>query len=186
MRIVGGRFRGHPIAAPRSADIRPTSDKTREAVFNILAHGAHPVAWDEIAVLDLFAGTGALGFEALSRGARSCLFVDTGAEARGLIRRTIEALGLEREAKVFRRDAAALGEAGSLGPFHLAFADPPYSQGLGERALAAAARGGWLAPGALVVLEEAAGAEVAWPAPFAVYDRREYGAAAVAFARFAP
>lgn len=155
MRIVGGEFRGRSLATPRSNDIRPTTDRTRESLFNILSHG-YPEALEDTRVLDLFAGTGAVGLEALSRGCRQALFVEQGAEGRGLLRTNIEAFGLTGRARIFRRDATDLGPAGTVEPFHLVFADPPYGKGLGEKALASAARGGWLVAGALVILEERA------------------------------
>ncbi len=134
----------------------------------------------------MFAGTGALGIEALSRGARFCLFIEEAPEARALIRRNVEALGLTGVTKIFRRDATSLGPAGGLGGFTLAFLDPPYGQGLAERALAAAAGGDWLAPGAVVVIEERKGVSVALPTGFAEVDRRTWGDTEVLFARFAP
>ena len=182
MRIVGGKFRGKALLSPGDDRIRPTSDRARESVFNILASriGVH---LDGIKVLDLFAGTGALGLEAVSRGATSAVFVDTGAEARGLIRDHIEAFGIAGFAKLLRRDATALGPAGTMGPFHLVFLDPPYGKGLGEQALASLRAGGWLADDATIVLEEAAEVNLSLPEGFAVDDRREYGAAAVHFIR---
>lgn len=159
MRIVGGEFRGRALAVPDGRDIRPTADRLRQTLFDILAH-----AYDDVAkgarVLDLFAGTGALGLEALSRGATYALFVEEGVEGRGLIRRNVETLGLTGRTRIFRRDATALGPAGTVAPFDLVFADPPYGAGLGEKALASALAGGWLAPGALCVLEEDAAADV--------------------------
>ncbi|MBC8048726.1 MAG: 16S rRNA (guanine(966)-N(2))-methyltransferase RsmD [Chitinophagales bacterium] len=186
MRIVSGRFRGKALAAPKSRDIRPTTDKTRESVFNILAHGIADFTLEGAHVLDLFAGSGAMGLEAISRGAATCLFIDTSAEARGLIRQTIENFGLEREAKLYRRDATSLGPAGNLGPFNLVFADPPYGKGLAELALASAAAGGWLAPGAIAVIEEEASATIALPPTFAAFDQRDYGGTSISFARFSP
>ncbi|MDR3376264.1 MAG: 16S rRNA (guanine(966)-N(2))-methyltransferase RsmD, partial [Ancalomicrobiaceae bacterium] len=160
MRIVGGRFRGATLSPPKSMAIRPTTDRLRETLFNILVHAyGDPVT--DARVLDLFSGTGALGLEALSRGARFCLFVEEAVEARGLIRRNIETLGLTGATKLWRRDATKLGAAEAQAPFDLVFADPPYGKGLGDKALAAAVSGGWLKPGALVVLEEVAEAEVA-------------------------
>ena len=138
MRIVGGEFRGRPLATPRSNAIRPTTDRTREAVFNVLAH-RFADRLEGARVLDLFAGTGALGLEALSRGASYCVFIEELAEGRGLIRDNVEAFGLTGRTKIFRRDATGLGEAGTLAPFGLVFADPPYGKGLGERALAVGA-----------------------------------------------
>src|SRR5581483_11525653 len=154
MRIVGGRFRGRTLAAPKSQAIRPTADRLREALFNILIHAyGDPVTGAR--VLDLFAGTGALGLEAMSRGASFALFVDEGAEARALIRGNVEALGLGGATRIFRRDATRLGAAHPVEPFALVFLDPPYGRGLAPKALASARAGGWLLPGALVVVEEA-------------------------------
>ena len=184
MRIVGGQFRGRPLATPADAATRPTSDKVREAVFNILEHGVPDFAIEGTRVLDLFAGTGALGLEALSRGAAYCLFVEEGAEARALIRRNLEALALTGVTKIFRRDATNLGPAGSQTAFGLVFLDPPYGKGLAERALASAATGGWLAAGAIAVVEERKGEPIAVPAQFAELDRRRWGDTQVLFARY--
>jgi 16S rRNA (guanine966-N2)-methyltransferase len=175
MRIVGGRFRGHSLATPAGRAIRPTSDRVREAIFNILVHGVSDFTLEGARVLDLFAGTGALGLEALSRGARFCLFVEESAAARALIRRNAEALGVLGLAKIWRRDATKLGPCAPMAPFDLAFADSPYGKGLGEKALAALVEGNWLAPGAVVVLEEAAKAEVAEPPSLTPLARRVYG-----------
>ena len=183
MRIIGGEFRGRALAAPRGMAIRPTSDRLRETVFNILAH-SHGLPRPETRVLDLFAGTGALGLEALSRGAAQALFVEGGAEARALIRRNIEALGLTGRARIFRRDATRLGDASTMAPFGLVFCDPPYRKGLGEQALASAAAGGWLAPDALCVLEEASDAEIGCRADFTVLDRRAAGDTQLLFLRW--
>jgi 16S rRNA (guanine966-N2)-methyltransferase len=180
VRIVGGALRGRPLAVPRSNAIRPTSDRTREAVFNVIAHG-HPDKLEGARVLDLFAGTGALGLEALSRGAAQALFVEESAEGRGLIRTNVEALGLQGRTKIFRRDATALGEAGTIAPFDLAFADPPYGKGLAERAIAGALAGGWLKRDALVVVEEAAASPFVCPAGMELVDRRAYGDTVVTF-----
>lgn len=184
MRIVAGRFKGAALAAPRSNSTRPTSDRLRETIFNILAHGLE-FDLDGCRVLDLFAGTGALGFEAVSRGAKHCTFIEEASEARGVIRRNMEGLGLNGAAKIFRRDATRLGEPGTIEPFDLLFADPPYDKGLGEKALLSAASGGWLKPGALCVLEERASAEVDIPEGFTELDRRQAGDSQVLFLRFA-
>jgi 16S rRNA (guanine966-N2)-methyltransferase len=176
MRIVGGRLRGRTLAAPKSNAthaIRPTADRLREALFNILVH-AYDDPITDARVLDLFAGTGALGLEALSRGAAFALFVDDGAEARALLRENVAALGLGGVTRVFRRDAAKLGAAHPVEPFALAFLDPPYGQGLAEKALAAARTGGWLTGDALVVVEEAAKAGFAAPEGFDELERRNY------------
>jgi len=173
MRIVGGRLGGRALAAPRSQTIRPTADRLRESLFNILAHAyGDPVAGAR--VLDLFAGTGALGLEALSRGSAFALFIDDAAEARGLIRENVAALGLGGVTRIFRRDATRLGDAHPVGPFSLVFLDPPYGRGLAEKALASARDGGWLAPGALIVVEEGADARFKTPAGFEELERRRY------------
>jgi 16S rRNA (guanine966-N2)-methyltransferase len=184
MRIVAGRFRGRALAAPGDARTRPTSDRVREAVFNILEHGIPGFALPGVRVLDLFAGTGALGIEALSRGAAYCLFVEEDAAARALIRRNVEAFGLTGVTKLFRRDATRLGPAGGQAGFGLAFLDPPYELGLAERSLASAAEGGWLAPGAVAVIEESRRATVALPPGYAPLDRRTWGDTQAVFARF--
>ncbi len=175
MRIVGGKFRGRALAAPQHEGLRPTSDRVREAVFNILAHGVAGFAVDGVRVIDLFSGTGALGIEALSRGAAYCLFVEEAPEARALIRTNIETMGLTGVTRIFRRDATDLGPAGNMEPYGLAFLDPPYGQGLGERALIALRDGSWLLPGAVIVLEERASADVSLPEGFAEIDRRNWG-----------
>lgn len=184
MRIVGGRFGGRSLKGPSSQAIRPTSDRLRETIFNILAH-AHEGAVEGARAIDLFAGTGALGLEAISRGARFALFVDDGAEARALLRENIEALGLGGLTRIFRRDAARLGDAPPGEKFTLAFLDPPYGRGLAPCALRALADGNWLAPGAIVVIEEAAGEEIKLPARFERLDGRAYGETQIVFARAA-
>jgi 16S rRNA (guanine966-N2)-methyltransferase len=182
MRIVGGRLRGRTLKSPTSNATRPTSDRLREALFNVLVHAyGDPV--DDARVLDLFAGTGALGLEALSRGARFALFVEEAAEARGLIRANIEALGVAGVTKLFRRDATRLGPVESNGVFDLVFCDPPYGKGLAERAIAGAREGGWLAPGALLLVEEAVEAAFTAPDGFEEVERRRYDTTEVVFLR---
>jgi 16S rRNA (guanine966-N2)-methyltransferase len=183
MRIVAGKFKGAPLEAPKGFATRPTSDRVRQALFNVLEHGPARFDFEGARVLDLFAGTGALGLEALSRGARYAILIEDDATARAAIRRNIEALGLTGVTKIWRRDATKLGEAGTLQHFDLIFCDPPYGKGLGEEALAAAAEGGWVGKGAIAVLEERAGAEIAWPAPFTEIDRRRYGDTVIALAK---
>lgn len=183
MRIIAGRFKGKTLDAPKGLNTRPTSDRVREALFNVLEHGAPALDFEGARVLDLFAGSGALGLEALSRGARYSLFIEDDAGARGAIRRNVEALGLTGITKIWRRDATKLGPAGSLAPFDLIFCDPPYGKGLGERALASAVEGQWIAPEAIAVLEERAGPAPAWPAPFEEIDRRRYGDTEIAIAK---
>ena len=185
MRIVGGSLRGRALAAPKSQSIRPTADRLREALFNILAHAyGDPVTGAR--VLDLFAGTGALGIEALSRGAAFALFVDEGAEARALIRENVAALGLGGVSRIFRRDATKLGPVHPLEPFSLVFLDPPYGQGLAEKALASAHSGGWLKPDALIVVEDAAKAKFAAPPGFGELERRRYDETELIFVRLGP
>ncbi len=183
MRIVGGRFRGRALAAPQHDGVRPTSDRVREAMFNILLHGVDGFSLEGARAIDLFAGTGALGLEALSRGAGYCLFVEEAPEARALIRTNIEAMGLTGITRIFRRDAADLGPAGNMRPYDIAFLDPPYGRALGEKALIELRDGAWLAPGAVIVLEERASAEVALPDGFEEIDRRSWGDTQAVFGR---
>jgi 16S rRNA (guanine966-N2)-methyltransferase len=183
MRIVGGRFKGKALATPKTNAIRPTTDRVRETLFNILAHGYDHVV-DGARVLDLFAGTGALGCEALSRGAEHATFVEEGTEGRGLIRSNMEAFGLNGVAKILRRDATKLGPAGTIEPFTLVFLDPPYRKSLGEAALASAAQGGWLAKDALCIWEEDAKADIAIPAGFEELEERAYGDSKLTFVRY--
>ncbi|HTE95691.1 MAG TPA: 16S rRNA (guanine(966)-N(2))-methyltransferase RsmD [Bradyrhizobium sp.] len=173
MRVVGGRLKGRNLASPSSRDIRPTADRLRESLFNILIH-AYDDPIQGARVLDLFAGTGALGIEAISRGAAFALFVDNGAEARALLRNNVESLGLGGVTKVFRRDAGNLGPAHPVEPFSLVFLDPPYRMKLAEKALASLRDGGWLTPNALLVVEEAKAAEFAAPDGFEELERRVY------------
>lgn len=175
MRIIGGAHRGTHLAPVGAGDpqahLRPTSDRVREAIFNLLENSLH-LSLDGLRVLDLFAGTGALGLEALSRGAARVAFVDDGTPARAILRRNIEILRAMGTTDVWRRDATALGL--NRGPgYDLVFLDPPYGKALGERALASATAGGWLAPGAVVVWEE--GAPPVPPEGFDLLDQRRYG-----------
>ena len=189
MRIVGGDMRGRRLSGP-AKDVtqpRPTSDRLRETIFNILSHGmaagdgSNPVSGAR--VLDLFAGTGALGLEALSRGAKFCLFVETQANARGLIRQNIDDLGIGGVTRLFRRDATDLGPSATAGEFSLVFADPPYGQGLAEKALICARDNGWLEPNALIVVEESGEAKFGVPNGFEELDRRQQGDSEIVFLR---
>ena len=179
MRITGGTLRGRTLAAPSDMRVRPTSDRVREAVFNILAHNDFDCSFDleGAAAADLFAGTGALGLEAISRGAKYCLFVEEAAESRALIRTNVEAFHLTGVTKIWRRDATDLGPmgAGSGGPFNLVFLDPPYRKNLLPPALAALRDGGWLAKDAIIVAECAADEDIPDTDGFAVLDDRSYG-----------
>lgn len=176
MRIVGGRFKGRALASvgkgDKAAHLRPTSDHVREAIFNVLVNGGYGGRVNGARVLDLFAGTGALGCEALSRGAAHCVFVDTGRAALKLIQRNIDLLGVSAQAKVIRQDATQFGPA-SWGPFDLVFLDPPYGKSLGQRALSALTQKGWLSEGAIIVWEE--GAEQRPLDGFTLLDTRKYG-----------
>ncbi len=183
MRIVGGTLRGRAIASPDHSGLRPTADRVRESVFNILAHGMSEFQLAGVRVIDLFAGTGALGLEAISRGASYCLFVEERPEARALIRTNVEAFGLTGVTRVFRRNATDLGPAGTMGAFSLAFLDPPYGQGLAEKALVSLREGGWLTDDAVIVVEERASNELTLPEGFRELDRRVYGDTHVVFAR---
>src|SRR5258706_14000535 len=173
MRVVGGRLKGRNLASPSSRDIRPTADRLRESVFNILIH-AYDDPIQDARVLDLFAGTGALGIEAISRGAKFALLVDNGAEARALMRNNVEALGLGGVTKVYRRDATSLGPAHPVEPFSLVFLDPPYRIKIAEKALASLRDAGWLTPAALVVGEEAKAAGFLAPEGFEELERRGF------------
>ncbi|RYH10825.1 16S rRNA (guanine(966)-N(2))-methyltransferase RsmD [Tropicimonas sp. IMCC6043] len=175
MRIIGGQHRGLALASVGKGDaaahLRPTSDRVRESLFNLLAH-AHGDPVPGARVLDLFAGTGALGLEALSRGARHVTLIDEGAKARALCRENIEKMRAYGTTKLYRRDATRMGENRGE-TFDLIFLDPPYGKGLGVRAIASALAGGWIAPGAMIVWEENAPQEA--PEGFDLLDRRTYG-----------
>jgi 16S rRNA (guanine966-N2)-methyltransferase len=185
MRVVGGSLRGRSLAGPKTKAIRPTADRLRESLFNVVAHAyGNPISGAR--VLDLFAGTGALGVEALSRGAAFCLFVDDGAEARALLRENAATLGLGGTTRVFRRDATKLGPAHPIEPFTLVFLDPPYGQGLAEKALASARANGWLTPDALIVVEEATKSAFAAPEGFSEVERRTYDDTEFVFLKLNP
>ena len=187
MRIIGGKFSGRRIIAPKGTTSRPTADRTREALFNILA-AREDVEFEGARVIDLFAGSGALGFEAMSRGAAWCLFVETDAGARGAIRDNVEALGLFGVTRIHRRSATNLGPkpAGVGPPFTLAFLDPPYGKDLCAPALRTLHEGGWLAPDALAIVEQAAQETPAAADGFREVDRRRYGAAQIGVYQFRP
>lgn len=182
MRIVGGEFRGRRLTVPEGRDIRPTSDRAREAVFNILVHGLG-LEWETLSVLDVFAGTGAVGLEALSRGAAHATFIDNNGAAIHCIRENAGLVGAARTVSVLKLDATRLPPPPLVAeaPCGLAFLDPPYGSGLVAPTLVALAARGWIGPGAISVVEM--GAKEAFKAPdgFATLDDRRYGAARVLF-----
>jgi 16S rRNA (guanine966-N2)-methyltransferase len=184
MRITGGTFRGRLLATPKDMRVRPTSDRTRQAIFNMLQHKDFGIgfALEDAAVADLFAGTGALGIEALSHGARWCLMVDDDADSRALQRENIETLNLTGATRIWRRDATDLGPIGPAagGPFNLVFLDPPYRKGLVPRALKSLKDGGWLTAQALIVAETEAMEPLEAP-DFILVDDRDYGDTRVRF-----
>ena len=183
MRIIAGRFKGRSLRSPASGNIRPTSDRLRESLFNVLVHAySDPV--DGARILDLFAGTGALGLEALSRGAKFACFVEDAAEARGLIKENIETLGVAGQSKVFRRDATRMGSVHPNEPFSLIFCDPPYGKNLAPEALLSTLAGGWVTNNALFVVEERADVSVELPAGLVMLEQRNYGDTQIIFARF--
>jgi len=185
MRIVAGSLKGRAIVTPEGQNTRPTSDRARQAIFNVLEHAPWAEGLHKARVIDLYAGSGALGFEALSRGAAFCLFVDTDDGARGAIRENMDAYGLFGRCRVHRRSATDLGpRPGSAGEaFTLAFLDPPYAKGLGEQTLARLLEGGWLAPGAIVVFERGSDEPEIDTPGYERLDARDYGAARVLFLR---
>lgn len=176
MRIIAGNKKGKVLASVGKGDaaahLRPTSDRVRENLFNLLQNGGYGDPVNGARVLDLFAGTGALGLEALSRGADFACFVDDGNAAHALMRENIGLCGVVAASKTLRRNATKLGPAGQ-DPFALIFLDPPYGKGLGEKALGSALDGGWIAPGALIVWEE--NAPPLLPAKCDLLDQRRYG-----------
>jgi 16S rRNA (guanine966-N2)-methyltransferase len=182
MRIVGGTWRGRGLIAPEGVNVRPTTDRVREAIFNILDHSDPGL--DGARVLDLFAGSGALGLEAASRGARAVLFVETDPDARGAIRTNIEVLGATGMTRIFKRDATTLGPMlpDKGGPFDLVFLDPPYGKGLGAAALDCARAGGWLADDVRIIYECGAD-ETPDTGALKLEDMRRYGDTKVLFLR---
>ncbi len=181
MRIIAGRLGGRRLQAPSGRETRPTTDRVREALFNVLAHAEWAPSLAGARVLDLFAGSGALGLEAASRGAAFVLFMETDAEARAAIRRNIEALGLGGITRLWRRDATRPGHAAPMPPFDIVFLDPPWNRHLAEKALVALRAGGWLADGAVAVVEESTRADFVPPEGYRLIDHRDYGDARIHF-----
>ncbi|WP_332065380.1 16S rRNA (guanine(966)-N(2))-methyltransferase RsmD [Bartonella sp. CB189] len=180
MRVIGGKLAGRVLFAPVGSSIRPTSDRTRESLFNIFASREEQF-WVNKRILDLFAGTGALGIEALSRGAKVAVFVENSVEGRGLIRRNIESFELQSMGRILRRDATKLGSIGTMLPFDVICADPPYGHCLGERSFVEALKGGWAKADTLFVLEEKKDAVIHLPDIFYVDDERSYGDTVIRF-----
>lgn len=185
MRIVAGSLKGRAIVAPEGQNTRPTSDRARQAVFNVLEHASWAESLQGARVIDLYAGSGALGFEAVSRGAAFCLFVEIEDDARGAIRENADAYGLMGRTRVHRRSATDLGvRPGSAGEaFDIAFLDPPYAKGLGEQTLLRLTEGNWLKPGAIVVFERGSDEPDIDTPGYERLDARDYGAARVLFLR---
>ncbi len=188
MRIVAGTLKGRAITAPEGQNTRPTSDRARQAIFNVLEHAAWAEPLDGARVIDLYAGSGALGYEAISRGATFALFVEIEDEARGAIRENADAWGLMGRTRVHRRSATDLGvRPGSAGEaFDIAFLDPPYRKGLGEQTLARLLEGNWLKPGATVVFERGSDEPEIETPGYERLDARDYGAARVLFLKALP
>jgi 16S rRNA (guanine966-N2)-methyltransferase len=183
VRIVGGKFKGRSLVTPDGQNTRPTADRAREAIFNILAHAEWAPNLEGARVMDVFAGSGALGFEALSRGADFCLFVETDEAARGAIRDNVETFGLFGTTRVHRRDATQLGvRPGSQAEaFDLVFLDPPYRKGLGEKALEALVSGNWLSENAIIVFERAVDEDDFVTDMWQKINAKTYGAAQILF-----
>ena len=172
MRIVGGKFKGRPLQSPKGLATRPTTDRTRESLFNILSH---KIDFENTRVLDLFAGTGALGLEAISRGSEYCVFIEEASSARAAIRQNVEALQLSGITRIFRRNATKPGNIGTLKPFDIAFADPPYRKGFGEKTARSLLEGSWLNLNGLFILEEASDAFPEILQGYELVDKRAYG-----------
>ena len=182
MRIVGGSLRGRRLQSPKGQSIRPTTDRNRETLFNILSHRFGEQLQGR--VLDIFAGTGALGLEALSRGAASVVFVEKSSQGAALIQEHIQSFGVEETASLLRRDATRPGKPENGHQFDLVFADPPYGKTLGEKAIAALAQNDWLTPHAIVVLEEKKGALPDDLVGFELQDQRNFGETDIGFYQF--
>ncbi len=184
MRLVGGKYRGKALAAPEGQDTRPTTDRAREALFNILAHRypAHDFSLIGARVLDLCAGTGALGLEALSRGAAHVTFVERGPDALKVLQANVRSVNAPTQTQIIRGDAARLPRASV--PCTLVFLDPPYADGIEAKVLASAASAGWLRRGALIVVETDSKHFPEWPSDFIEDDRRTYGKSAFTLLRY--
>ncbi len=184
MRVIGGKHRGRKLLAPEGKEVRPTSERAREALFDILAHGrlSDGPAYEDAQVLDAFAGTGAFGLEALSRGARRVTFMEKDRQVRALLQQNVDALGETQQAAILSADATRPPRAS--GACSLAFLDPPYREDLAAPALKALAATGWFAAGALVIVELATREDLEAPAGFELLEERRYGAAKFVFFRY--
>lgn len=187
MRIISGKFSGRSLASPKGRATRPTADRAREGLFNLLQHRDN-FSFEGARIVDLFAGSGAFGFEAMSRGGAFCLFVEMDAAARGAIRDNIEALSLFGDTRLHRRSATTLGpKPAGVGPaFTLAFLDPPYGKNYAEPALESLLSGGWVVPGAMIIVEQGEKEEPVCADGYREIDRRHYGAAQIGLYRVAP
>jgi 16S rRNA (guanine966-N2)-methyltransferase len=182
MRIVAGAYRGRTLVAPKGQSVRPTAERARQALFNVLEHAPWGLqVWSGVRVIDGFAGSGALGLEAVSRGAPCCLFVDNDRAARAAIEANLAALGCGDRARLLGQDLTRLGARGGEAAFDLVFLDPPYGSGLAQSALAALTGGGWFAPGALAVVERGEGEGALETTGFSLLDERRWGKARVTF-----
>src|ERR1700761_4803768 len=178
MRLVAGRFKGRVLAAPEGMTTRPTAARVRESLFNILAHGEPELRGARVA--DIFAGSGALGLEALSRGAGHVSFFENAPGAAAVIAANVKRLGCEKEAALIRQDALKPPKAPA--PCQFLLLDPPYKTGLAAPALAALQAQGWIAPDARIIVEVAAAEVFKSPlAGFEITDERKYGAARLVF-----
>ena len=186
MRIVGGQLKGRTLMSPKGRGLRPTADQVRESIFNILTHGIDGCTLKDTAVIDVFCGTGALGLEAISRGAKHCLFIDLDAVALGYVRKNAGSMGLDSEVIMLKLDAQRFPKFPKVFkyPVAVAFLDPPYNKGLAGIALLSLKEKGWLKPGAFCIVEIAAQEIFNIPKDFRLLSERNYGAARVAFLRF--
>ncbi|MEN2494384.1 MAG: Ribosomal RNA small subunit methyltransferase D [Hyphomicrobiaceae bacterium hypho_1] len=184
MRIIGGTYRGYSLVSPNDYSVRPTSDKVRGSVFDILENGNTKFNFNGNYVLDLFAGTGALGLEALSRGAKFCSFVENKKSSQILIQKNITKLNIAHATSILKLDATCLGLAKNTAQFNIAFIDAPYGNALSTLALTSAINGGWLDNNAIIVIEEKLDNNVILPAKVTVYDHRFYGKTQIIISRY--
>jgi 16S rRNA (guanine966-N2)-methyltransferase len=183
MRIVSGRFKGRKLAPPpEDSSIRPTSDRAREALFDILTHAPWSPGLEQARVLDLYAGTGALGFEALSRGAVHATFVEHSRVALALLRQNAAHLGVTDVTTILGVDVASMRNAPAQ-PFDIAFIDPPYEKGLGPVGLARLQQPGWLNPEGVAIVETSIAEEWVVPEAWVKLDERRYGKARLTMLR---